>query len=264
MELHFMGRRFEDLDSTLGDFEPRAPRMLQGMPDGSLMGVIPYVDTEEDLAGYRICVWRGSTEPEVVYGSIDHDISQSLSPSQRHRIYQQKPIYAVSREGIVAVADRSSSIYRIQLYSARGDSLTTIRYALTPVAKTPEEIAAERQRFEEAMGEPGSEWEPDPNRLAIRSMGFDNLGRLWARRGTEISPVFDAFDAAGQHLYTVGLAEEIPYELKTAVLPQGILAWPASESERQDLLLLELQAKDPLCTESANTPLLPELASSGG
>jgi len=299
MKLRFMGNHFEERDSTLGNFHTRAPRMLQGvphgsligvipfvdnllgnihplalrmlhgMPHGSLIGVIPYVDTLsvdplEKWAGFRVCRWNGSTETEVVYSSIDYDISGELTAVGQHRIYTSKPIYAVSHNGVVAFAERSSSIYRIQLYLPEGDSLATIRYSLTPVAKTPEEIAAERRRFERAMEEPGSEWEPDPNRLAIRSMGFDNLGRLWARRGTEISPVFDVFDAAGQHLYTVGLAEEIPYELKTAVLPQGILAWPASESQRQDLLLLELQAKDPLCTDSANTPTLLELASSGG
>ena len=51
------------------------------------------------------------------------------------------------------------------------------------------------------------EWDPEPYRYMISQIQADNTGRIWVRRGTELTPVFDVYDYQGNELFTASVPE---------------------------------------------------------
>ncbi|MFO7949217.1 MAG: hypothetical protein R6U36_02485 [Candidatus Fermentibacteraceae bacterium] len=119
---------------------------------------------------------------------------------------------AGDRQGRIYLAPRSSEDFVIEVYSFEGELLQTIEHDVARARKTPEEIREEKDWMEqrlENMGVSGVviEFEPDPYRRMITDLGVDGQGRIWARRGTELSPVFEVFSPEGEHLFTAEMPQ---------------------------------------------------------
>ena len=119
---------------------------------------------------------------------------------------------AGDRQGRICLSPRSSEDFAIYVYSFEGELLRTIELEVPRAEKTPEEIREEKDWMEqrlENMGVSGVviEFEPDPYRRMVTDLGVDGQGRIWARRGTELSPVFEVFSPEGEHLFTAEVPE---------------------------------------------------------
>lgn len=109
------------------------------------------------------------------------------------------------REGHVFLAPRDPDEYIITGFTTEGEQFVEITMDLDKVEKSQLEIDEEAEfwnRRAENMGANGPfNYQPDPYRWKIHSMGIDGEGRLWVRRGTEETPTFDVFDFEGNHLF---------------------------------------------------------------
>ena len=153
------------------------------------------------------------------------------------------------REGHVFVAPRDSQDGTITGYTTDGERFVTIDYSLDPVAKTEQEIEEEAEfwnRRAENMGANGPfNFQPDPYRWMVHSMGIDGEGRLWVRRGTEETPTFDVFDMSGNRLFTASIPQisgnrGLLWEIHVDEF--GILGYPLDpEDGYQKLYMLELE-----------------------
>ncbi|MBD3278256.1 MAG: hypothetical protein GF388_08150 [Candidatus Aegiribacteria sp.] len=114
--------------------------------------------------------------------------------------------------------------------------------------KTEQEIREEKVWMEmrlENMGVNGVviEFEPDPYRRMITDLGIDGEGRIWARRGTELSPVFEVFSFEGQHLFTAeipGVGDRGQF-WRFAIEENGMAAFSTNPETYQKIYVLEPQ-----------------------
>jgi hypothetical protein len=136
--------------------------------------------------------------------------------------------------------------YTVRRWDTAGEELQDITMELSPVEKTPEEIAAESTyvtNYVARMSGGGGfpfEFNPDPFKDMVIGLDIGPDGNLWVRRGTMDTPFFDIFDpATGELLRHVVFPAE-GWSWMTAVSENGILAWEEDpELGYQKLYLLE-------------------------
>ncbi|MCK4672215.1 MAG: 6-bladed beta-propeller [Candidatus Aegiribacteria sp.] len=134
--------------------------------------------------------------------------------------------------------------YRVIGWDSTGAEILSITRDMTPVAKTPEEIANERVYVNWSLdrgsgGSSGVDYQPAPYRNMIAGVDIGPDENLWVRRGTRLEPFFDIFDLNGNLLrHAVYPIEGWGWE--TEVTAHGILAWELDPFEGyQKLYLLE-------------------------
>jgi hypothetical protein len=187
------------------------------------------------------------TEPVEVYwqNSFVWDF-QNITPLIEGSYFAQT--WASNREGYVFLAPRTSEEYRVTGYDPSGEPFVEITQDLPSVRKSAEEIADEAAFWNmraENMGANGPfNYEPDPYRWMIHSMGIDGEGRLWIRRGTEDTPTFDVFDMDGEKLFSAEIPSIGGYQgllWQIDVDEQGILGYSLDPSQGyQKLYVMEL------------------------
>jgi len=116
--------------------------------------------------------------------------------------------FAPGPGGDIFVLDRSSSEYRIIVFDPAGKPRPDISRPFRPIAKCPEDLAAERDSFRRAAAgiasrEGGSPSMPNinPNKFAVGNIFVDQAGRLWATtcglEPCDRTVYVDVFDSAG-------------------------------------------------------------------
>jgi len=116
--------------------------------------------------------------------------------------------FAPGPGGEIFVLDRSSSEYRILAFDLAGKPRPDISRPFRPIAKCPEDLAAEKDSFRRASAgiaarEGGSPSEPrvNPNKFAVGNIFIDQAGRLWATtcglEPCDRTVYIDVFDSAG-------------------------------------------------------------------
>jgi hypothetical protein len=136
--------------------------------------------------------------------------------------------------------------YRITGWDTTGTEILSISRDMTPVEKTPEEMADESlyvnsyiQRMTGGGGGFPFEYSPDPYKDMIVDLDMGPDGNLWARRGTRQEPFFDIYDLQG-NLLGHAIFPGDGWSWQTEVTPRGILAWEDDPVEGyQKLYLLE-------------------------
>jgi hypothetical protein len=188
------------------------------------------------------------TEPTAVYweNSFPWDF-QDITPLIKGSYFART--WASDREGHVFVAPRDSEDGTITGFTTAGEELVVIDYSLDPAPKSEQEIAEEAEfwnRRAESMGANGPfNYQPDPDRWMVHSMGIDGSGQLWVRRGTEETPTFDVFDMSGNKLFTAHVPGITGYRgllWEIHVDEHGILGYSLDpEDGYQKLYILELE-----------------------
>ena len=157
-------------------------------------------------------------------------------------------VCASNFDGIVFIASRNTEEYLVTGFDADGNEFVEISLDLPQVEKSEEEISDEAAFYNQRARNMGynaqTNYEPNPFRWKVHSMGIDNQERLWVRRGTEEIPTFDIFDFDGNHLFTANMPAISGYsgllwEIK--IDEYGILAWSLDPPDGyQKLYTLEL------------------------
>ena len=188
------------------------------------------------------------TEPSLVYWDNSLPITFDDFTLIIEEGYFAK-VWASNFDGIVFIASRDTEEYLITGFDADGNEFVEISLDLPQVEKSEEEISDEAAFYNQRARNMGygaqTNYEPNPFRWKIHSMGIDDQERLWVRRGTEEIPTFDIFDFDGNHLFTADIPAISGYsgllwEIK--IDEYGILAWSLDPPDGyQKLYTLEIR-----------------------
>jgi hypothetical protein len=156
------------------------------------------------------------------------------------------PFQFAAGNGLVYVAPDPQGRAEILVYRDDGSLLDTMRLSYPVVPKTAAEIEEERSFiasfFERTTQTMQVEWEPLPYRPMIRSLGVDSMGNLWVQNGTELSPIFDVFDASGERIFTAALpGRDDASDLRFEISSEGMLAVPQDPENYPIVYLLEIR-----------------------
>lgn len=232
------------------EYYQNPPMNLAATGDSSMLAAKLSIVPDED-AGALVDFWvgrfDGPGEPAVrfVTDRIPFDPQDLTGMLERTWM-----AYCITGdlEGRAYLAPRSSEEFRIDVYSLDGELARSIRLDVPRAGKTEEEIQEEKDWMEmhlTNMGVSGVviEYEPDPFRTMIRDLGVDAEGRIWARRGTELDPVFEVFSLQGEHLFTAeipGVGDQGQF-WRFEIDDHGMAAFSTNPDLYQQVYLLQLQ-----------------------
>lgn len=136
--------------------------------------------------------------------------------------------------------------YTVTGWDTDGGETLNISMDLSPVEKTPEEIAAESLYVSNYIGRMSGgggfsfEFQPDPFKDMVTDLDMGPDGNLWVRRGTMDTPFFDIFNPASGELLHHAVFPSEGWSWKLEVSERGILAWEEDpELGYQKLYILE-------------------------
>ncbi|MCK5130790.1 MAG: 6-bladed beta-propeller [Candidatus Sabulitectum sp.] len=200
---------FEYLSEQTGFYRspPLAFIAIEGMEIIALKSV---VDESEDRISMGKAVGRWTMDdcdPSVTYYS-----SLSLfDPDDMNSGEENAVLFAASVNGIVFTSQISPDVYSFTSWSRDGDELFTyIDHDFLPERRTQEDINAEIEQVDRRLNSNGLsasalDWEPNPDKFAIRGLFVDDINRLWVSKGTTQTPYFDVFDLSGLYLFSAAL-----------------------------------------------------------
>lgn len=217
---------------TLENFNAPPPISITGSTDSFFVAIsMEMVETDEGL-GIDASVSRFTDcySKDVSYTGSFFE----LNPADMSSFFQKGwygYCFDVDQGGNVFVAESSRDEYLITGYTPEGEPFLTIEKPFDPVAKTEEEIQQEKRFLEarfESLGMGRMGYTPLPDWPAIRALGVDGQGRIWAQRGSDIYATFDVYDSLGNDLFTAVLPfpEQDGRYLRFQIEPESILAWP--------------------------------------
>jgi hypothetical protein len=235
-------------ESISAEFNYGVPMTMIGVDSNAYIGLRLSVEpVEENLTCiFSVARYDGSADPEVLYYKDSFPFeTNDLTTTLRKSIFGYT--CAADRNGNIYFAPLSSEEYHIVVFSPEGDTLLEISRDVERIAKSEEEIRSEKEWVETLFGGEGAgsqivEYNPDPYRDMIADIGVDSEERIWVRRGTVLSPVFDVYDSNGELLFYV----EIPSIGNEAqfwdfvIDEYGMLAYPKNPEYYQKIYLLEL------------------------
>jgi len=196
-------------DGLSAEFTNNPPMQMEGADSNAYVAL--KLDVLPDNSGginvnVRIGRYEEGIEPTVVYmeNSFPFD-PQNLTQLLRASYFGYA--FSASRDGRVAVAQRSSDSYQVDICSADGTELLILHGQPVQAAKSETEIADEKAFVEgllQSMGASGVviSYTPDPYRDQVSGVGFDGQGRIWVQRGTTEVPTFDVWSPDGNLLFT--------------------------------------------------------------
>ncbi len=226
------------------------PMNLAAVGDSSLVCSKLTVEPDDD-GNPVVNFWLGKLDDQGQPGITYATDSFTFDPQNLTDILNRTWLaYAVTadREGRVYLAPNSSQEFRIDEYDGDANLIRTITLDVPPVEKTEQEIREEKAWMEmhlENMGAGGVviEYDPDPCRRMITDLGVDSQGRIWARNGTELNPVFEVFSKDGQHLFTARIPDvgDAGQFWRFAIEENGMAAYSENPESYQQIFLLQLQ-----------------------
>jgi hypothetical protein len=229
------------------EFFNNPPMSMVGVDSNAFLGMKLTIDFSEGepVTNFIVGRYEESNEPSVVYHekSLPFD-PQDLTGLLMNTFYSQ--MMTGDREGNVYIAPYSSEEYLVRALSREGEEILQItRNDIDPVRRTPEEIRAEKDYMEgwlRSIGASGVviDFEPNPYRWMVSSLGVDGEGRIWVRRGTELLPFFDVYGPDGELLFTAsveGISDEGQFWV-THIDEHGFLAYSENPVDYQRIYVI--------------------------
>jgi hypothetical protein len=235
----------------LGLVQPGASSPMQMVSVGSsdLVGIRSELlqQNGQFIIAKSIARWPGS-DPDAIMATyfaqeLELDPEDLATDLVRADLF---PMQFAAGNGLVYVAPDPQGRADILVYREDGSPQDTLRLSYPEVPKTSAEIEEERSFiasfFERTTRTMQVDWEPLPDRPMISGLGIDSLGNLWVQKGTELSPIFDVFDASGERIFTVALpGREDASDWRFEISPEGILAVPQDPELYPVVYLLEIR-----------------------
>jgi len=207
--------------------------------------VVDFVDDELTTA-YHVARYEESEEPSIVYYEFEFPFDpQNLSDLLMNTLFNQ--VYHVDREGNIYLAPFSEEDYGVRVLDREGNLILEFERDMPMVQKSPGEILEEKEWMEawlQSIGAQGViiEFDPKEYRWQISDLGCDAQGRIWVRRGTELTPVFDVFDDQGELLFTAevqGAGDDAEF-WDFVVTEQGMMAYSINPEMYQKIYIMEI------------------------
>jgi len=231
------------------EFTNNPPMGMIGADSNAYVALRLQVDFVDDALTTTFHVGRyvEGEEPVTVYVEDEFPFDpEDLSGLLKSTFYNQ--VYTADREGNVYLAPYSTEEYSVRVMDRDGNVLLEFGRDMPMVEKTPDEIADEKAWMEawlQSMGVQGVviDFEPETFRWQITGLGCDANGRIWVRRGTELTPVFDVFDGTtGELLFTAevpGAGADAPF-WEFVISDEGMIAWSQNPELYQKVYILQI------------------------
>ncbi|MFO8183819.1 MAG: hypothetical protein R6U39_06555 [Candidatus Aegiribacteria sp.] len=212
-------------------FFPRPPFTMTTAGDSAFVGMMPAFNREEGLRGYSIAKLDMDSEPSVVYAEEMRPFDPSMMGPQSD---DDQPVFTSDNTGRVFIAWPGTDAVSVTGYLEDGEEYLSIEERIERVEKTPEELAAEREDFQEFTSRTGrrisradASFDPVPYRRAVSELGVDSDGRLWVRLGTYRYPFWNVYSMDGELLFTASLELDDPDldDMSVRITENGVAAW---------------------------------------
>lgn len=238
-----------DYVGVYAEYFTNPPMNLTAVGDSSLLASKLSVEPGDDgnaVVNYWLAVLDEEGRPGVTLATDQLPFDPENLTEMLNRTWMAYSI-AADRQGRVYLAPNSSEEFLINVYEG-GELSETIRLDVPMVEKTESEMREEKEWMElhlENMGVSGVvvDFQPDPYRRMITDLGIDGEGRIWARRGTSLEPVFEVFSSDGRHLFTAGIpgVGDAGQFWNFAIEDQGMAAYSSNPEFYQQVYLLEME-----------------------
>ena len=233
---------------TISDFTERAPFVITST-DRGFAGEQGGFNRDEGTITQRVMSWDLQSDTITVL----FERESNFSPDNLAARFMEPQAGIVSENGIVYFSPPVTESYSVQVYPIDGSYVEPLTFPqYEPVRRSPEEIEAEVQLFEDriqsmAASGRGSrfadvQYDPPVHYYATSSMGVDHLGRVWVQRGWESEPIFDLFIPGDSNPVEIAyiLSEEDLSNCDFVITPFGFAAFERDPEYYPKVTLLEL------------------------
>lgn len=230
------------------EFTNNPPMGMIGADSNAYVAFKITIDVPEDeiICNFIIGRYEESEEPVALY----YEDSFIFDPTDLSSLLKRtmlNTIYYADREGRVFISPLSSEEYLVEVFSAEGEKILEFSGETVEVTKSEEEIADEKLWIETYLRNLGAggvviEYNPEPWRNQISDIGVDGYDRIWVRRGTVLSPVFDVFDMSGEKLFSASIpfiGDEGQF-FEFIIDEYGMMAYSMNPENYQKIYLLEI------------------------
>ncbi len=189
------------------EFTNNPPMNMVGADSNAYIALkltVDFVDGEL-ISDFLIGRYEEDNEPSVLYYETEFEFDPTdLTGILNQTLFSHE--FFADRSGNVYLSQYSTDDYIVNVFDRDGNQILRIEKDVPRVEKSPEEIQEEKDWMEAWLRNIGAqgvviEYNPEPYRWTISDIGCDGLGRIWVRRGSELSPVFDVYDAQGNSLF---------------------------------------------------------------
>ena len=189
------------------EFTNNPPMNMVGADSNAYISLKLTVDVVDGelISEFLIGRYEEDNEPSVIYYETEFQFDPTdLTGLLNQTLFSHE--YFADRSGNVYLSQYSTEDYIVNVFDRDGNQILHIEKDVPRVEKSPEEIQEEKAWMEAWLRNIGAqgvviEYNPEPYRWTISDIGCDSQGRIWVRRGTELSPVFDVYDAQGNSLF---------------------------------------------------------------
>ncbi len=232
---------------ALQGFSPRAPFSIAAAGD-IIVGHQALFDRDQGRTGEALSGWgMDSPVPRVVF---TEEWSRFDPSEMAARFMDPDPPLQVTDDRVF-YAPLDWERHRIIVFNPDGSQAGVwSRPGFVPVRKTPDQIAEEIAFYEQrrqqmlgmGMGGRGmaaAEYAPSEYYFAVASLGLDETGRLWARRGSGEEPVFDLFDTSTGDYLGLAMGPGSMGSWTFVITPFGIAAYEEDPVDYPRVVLLD-------------------------
>lgn len=236
-------------EGLTAEFTNNPPMAMVGADSNAYIALRLQVDFVDDAltTSFHVGRYVESEEPSVVYFENEFPFDpEDLSGLLMNTLFNQ--VYTADREGNVYMAPYSPEEYSVRVMDREGNVFLELAREMPMVEKSPEEIQEEKTWMEawlQSIGAQGVviDFQPEPYRWQITNLGYDAEGRIWVRRGTELTPVFDIFDGTtGELLFTAeveGAGSDAQF-WDFVITDQGMIAYSQNPELYQKVYILQM------------------------
>ncbi|MCD4775757.1 MAG: hypothetical protein K8S15_06860 [Candidatus Aegiribacteria sp.] len=189
------------------EFTNNPPMKMVGADSNAYIALKLTIDVVDGelISSFLIGRYEEDNEPSVLYYETDFQFDPTdLTGLLNQTLFSHE--FFADRSGNVYIAPYSTEDYIVNVFDRDGNQLLHIEKEVPQVEKSPGEIQDEKAWMEAWLRNIGAqgvviEYNPEPYRWMISDIGCDSEDRIWVRRGTELAPVFDVYDAQGNSLF---------------------------------------------------------------
>lgn len=235
-------------DGLSAQFTSNPPMNMVGVDSNAYVAFKLTVDMVDGnlLCFFHVGRYEEDNEPTVKYYEDEFPFDpQDLTALLKASLFST--VYTADRSGNVYMSPYSTEDYVVRVFDKSGEPLTEFSRDFTPVEKTQAEIDDEKLWMESWLRSIGAQgvvidYEPEPYRYMITDLGVDAEGRIWVRRGTELTPVFDIYDIDGNLLFTAEVqdaGEDAPF-WNFVIDEFGIMAYSENPEYFYEIFLMDM------------------------
>ena len=230
------------------EFTNNPPMNMVGADSNAYIALKLTVDVVDGelISEFLIGRYEEDNEPSALYYETEFQFDPTdLTGLLNETLFSHE--FFADRSGNVYLSKYSTEDYIVNVFDRDGNQILQIEKDVAQVEKSPEEIQEEKTWMETWLRSIGAqgvviEYNPEPYRWTITDIGCDGLGRIWVRRGTELAPVFDVYDAQGNSLFVAeveGIGDDAQF-WNFVIDEYGIMAYSMDPDYYSKIWLMDI------------------------